>query len=334
MHDSAGRLGISVPATLTCDPAKRERYASDTYYIEASDQLTESGHELEEFAFRHATLLLKPDAVVSRGLEPAIDWLGENGFCVVAAERTRLSRTMLRALWYFQWNQATSHRRHLADLFAPTTDSLVLLVREKEPGDLPASVRLTELKGPAAPQKRVPGQLRHLLGRYTYLLNLAHTADEPVDVLRELGVYFGADQRDEVYASAMQGADQGGRARNLAAELYAETTPVDLSFDPAAARLDATFERALAAGELPAAVRAELDDVRAQPDAERYRRALRACRQHGVELDPWDTVIVGSAVFPMTRKGFAPVLRGIDANAWYRHVADLDVVPVFQAAQT
>lgn len=327
--DKTVRVGGSVPATLTCDPAKRELYASDTYYLEAFNQLVEGGHDPAEFAFRHATLLLKPDAVVTRGLEPAIDWLAENGFRIVSAERVRMTHTTLRALWYFQWNQATSHRGQLADLLASTSDSLVLLVREKDPADPPASVRLTELKGPTAPHARVPGQLRHLLGRHTYLLNLVHTADEPADVLRELGVYFGSNQRNEVYASAMRGADRSRRARALAAELYAGTTPVDLSFAPAAARLDAALERALVAGTLPAAVQAELDQ--AHGDAERYRRALRACRRHGVELDPWDTVIVGSTVFPMSREGSVPVLRAVDADAWSRHLAESNEVP--QVAQ-
>ena len=61
--------------------------------------------------------------------------------------------------------------------------------------DVPASVELTGLKGPTDPDARAPGQLRHLLGRYSYLLNLVHTPDEPADVLRELGAAEAAVER-------------------------------------------------------------------------------------------------------------------------------------------
>lgn len=200
-------FGDAISPALSCDPRKRTLFGSDTYFLESVEQLGTLTADVDGFLHRHAALLLKPDAVVSRQLPTTVDWLARNGFRIVAAERTRLTRTVVRSLWYFQWNLATPERRRLADLFTDSCDSVVLIVRQdadgaEAPPSAPASVVLTERKGPTDPRARVPGQLRHETGRYSYLLNLVHTPDEPADVARELGIYFDSGLRRRVYTSA------------------------------------------------------------------------------------------------------------------------------------
>ncbi|TDT97716.1 nucleoside diphosphate kinase [Streptomyces sp. 846.5] len=310
----APTYGIEVSPLLSRDPEKRRLYGADTYFQESFEQLDALTDDVAHFANRHAALLLKPDAVAARRLFPAIDWLVEQGFRIVAAEPTRLTRTMIRSLWYFQWNLATPYRRRLARLFLGSTDSLVLVVRpesESESGtDVPTSVRLTALKGPTDPDARVPGQLRHLLGRYSYLLNLVHTPDEPADVLRELAVHFDDERREQIYRSALSGRDCSERARMLADQLYAQCTPRDLDFEPAVDRLR----------------RVASEHPRLDPAAD-PRQLLEAAWSHGVELDPWDAVIVGSRVLPMRQEGRAPVLDGAGVDDWLRHLAELNAAP-------
>lgn len=295
--------GIPVPPLLTCHPEKQRLYGADTYYQESHEQLAALTDDVTGFAHRHAVLLLKPDAVVTRTLDGAVEWLAEQDFTIVGAAVTRLTRTMIRSLWYFQWNLATPYRRRLAALFLEDADALVLLVRADHPSDIPASVRLTRLKGPTDPEARVPGQLRHLLGRYSYLLNLVHTPDEPADVLRELAVHFDHEQRDGLFRSALAGEDRTRHALALADQLYADTKPRDLDFEPAAERL-----RAALSG------RPGLD-----PSAD-PRQLLEHAWEHGIDLDPWDTVIVGSKVLPMRQPGRAPVLDGAGVDDWRRHL--------------
>ncbi|MEU8689278.1 nucleoside-diphosphate kinase [Streptomyces sp. NPDC048665] len=298
--------GIEVSPLLACDPRKRRLYGADTYYQESFEQLDALTGDLTGFAHRHAALLLKPDAVVTRRLLPAVDWLADNGFRIVAAETTRLTRTMIRSLWFYQWNLATPERRRLARLFLHSTDSLVLLVRCERATDVPASVLLTELKGPTDPDARTPGQLRHLLGRYSYLLNLVHTPDEPADVLRELAVHFDDEQREEMFRSALAGKDRTARAVDLAELLHSRCAPRSLDFEPALARV----RSAVAAHAGP------------RPDAS-PRELLETAWRDGVALDPWDTVVVGSKVLPMRQPGRAPVLDGADAGTWRAHLAGL-----------
>jgi nucleoside diphosphate kinase len=295
--------GIPVSPLLTCHPDKQRLYGSDTYYQEGYEQLAALTDDITGFAHRHAALLLKPDAVVTRRLEAAVDWLTGRGFRIVGAEITRLTRTVIRSLWYFQWNLATPYRRRLAALFLEDADALVLLVRPDDDLDVPASVELTRLKGPTDPDARRPGQLRHVLGRYSYLLNLAHTADEPADVLRELAVHFDDTARDRLFRSALADEDRTADALELTGRLYAATKPRDLDFDPAVTRLRDAVSRHGGA------------DPAATP-----RRLLETAWERGTDLDPWDTVIVGSKVLPMRQPGRAPVLDGADADTWRRHL--------------
>ncbi|PZH05435.1 nucleoside-diphosphate kinase [Streptomyces sp. NTH33] len=298
--------GIAVPPLLTCHPAKQRLYGADTYYQEAHEHLAALTGDVPGFARHHAALLLKPDAVVARRLEAAVEWLAERDFRIVGAAVTRLTRTMIRALWYFQWNLATPHRRRLAALFLQDADALVLVVRPGHALDVPASVELTRLKGPTDPDARAPGQLRHLLGRYSYLLNLVHTPDEPADVLRELAVHFDDTERDRLFRSALAGEDRTAHALELTGRLYAATEPRALDFEPALERL----RRALSHRHGP--------DTAADP-----RRLLESAWDQGADLDPWDTVVVGSKVLPMRQPGRAPVLDGADAETWRRHLTAL-----------
>ncbi|MET8132444.1 nucleoside-diphosphate kinase [Streptomyces sp. NPDC005251] len=302
-HLAAPPHGIPVSPLLTCHPEKQRLYGADTYFQESHEQLAALTGDIIGFAHRHAVLLLKPDAVVARRLDAAVDWLTAQRFRIVGAAVTRLTRTMIRSLWYFQWNLATPYRRRLAALFLEDADALVLLVRPDDDLDLPASVELTRLKGPTDPDARRPGQLRHVLGRYSYLLNLAHTADEPADVLRELAVHFDDTARDRLFRSALAYEDRTACARGLTDRLYAATEPRDLDFDPAVARLRDIVARHGGA------------DPAADP-----RRLLQTAWERGIDLDPWDTVIVGSKVLPMRQPGRAPVLDGADAETWRRHL--------------
>ncbi|MFF2364277.1 nucleoside-diphosphate kinase [Streptomyces sp. NPDC058122] len=302
-HLAEPSYGIPVSPLLTCHPDKRRLYGADTYYQESHGQLAALTEDITGFAHRHALLLLKPDAVVARRLEAAADWLAGQGFRIVGAAVTRLTRTMIRSLWYFQWNLATPYRRRLAALFLEDADALVLLVRPVHDLDVPASVELTRLKGPTDPDARRPGQLRHLLGRYSYLLNLVHTPDEPADVLRELAVHFDEAERDRLFRSALADEDRTAHARQSAALLYAATERRDLDFDPAVTRLRDTAARHRGA------------DPSATP-----RTLLETAWRLGIDLDPWDTVIVGSKVLPMRQPGRAPVLDGADADTWRRHL--------------
>ncbi|GAB2675387.1 nucleoside-diphosphate kinase [Nocardia goodfellowii] len=284
---------------LTPSAAKVDAYAEDTYVQETVEHLVRLGIEPGGFAREHSLLLLKPDAMVARAVEPTLDWLGENGFQVVDAHRLAVNRHLVRAIWYFAWNIASAERRRLADLLVGMSDALVLVVRGTD-GELPVPVRLTAAKGPTDPSKRVPGELRYVLGRHNFLLNLVHSPDDPADVLREFSIFFDERTRARLLTRSVDGA---AVAAELAREIYAET--------PAR-----SFDRAEAMGQ----VRRGLADVGVPvapglSDAD-CARLLNEAWDAGYELDPWSVLVLGSYVLPM-RTGSGPqTLPPVTAATW------------------
>ena len=168
-------------------------------------------------------------------------------------------------------------------------------------GDVPTTVRLTDRKGPTAPAQRMPGELRHLLGGSTYLLNLVHSTDEPADVVRELGIYLDAVERAEAIARSRDGADRSAAARAIADELYA-TTPAR-SFDTAVAKR-AILEQADLRG-------LEVDSPRAA-----WAEAIERIWRTNQPVDEWDVLVVGAAVLPMRTPEGAQTLGGVDPSTW------------------
>ncbi|MEU4342776.1 nucleoside-diphosphate kinase [Nocardia sp. NPDC023852] len=292
-------------AALTPQPEKVDAYLGDTYLQETVDQLDHLGIDAGKFAREHSLLLLKPDAVVARAIEPTLQWLGENGFRVVSARRVLADRHLARALWYFTWNIASPERRRLADLLVRIADVLVLVVRGED-GDLPVPVRLTEAKGATDPRKRKPGELRYLLGRHSYLLNLVHSPDDPADVLRELAIYLDERSRATVLAQIATGADRASDAVAIARDLYAHVPARSFDRGDALERILRDLERA------GVSVPSEFDPT---ADAD-CARLLDAAWAEDRELDPWSVIVLGSHVLPM-RTGTQPqALRPVSAQEW------------------
>lgn len=316
---------MEVPVALSRDANKRARYAQDTYFQEGWDHLRQLCDDPAGFAHRHGLLLLKPDAVVTRSLLPALDWLVENGFRVVAARPVLMTPTRARSLWYFQWNAATAYRRRLADLCLTAAESMLLVVRYEGEPVLPTSVLVTDGKGPTEPADREPGQLRYLLGRFSYLLNLVHTTDEPADVARELAVCLDSGDRARVIAEANVGADRSGAARELALGLYATSTEQDLRFDPAARRLLAVAGRLAEDHGLTAAARSDLAAALRCDGHDALRAVLQAAWRHELDLPPWDVVVVGALVFPMKNRAHTNLVGTTTAADWIATPREADL---------
>lgn len=310
--------GPPFPDGLSHDADKRRYFGTDSYFLEAYEQLTEVTGDAVGFAVEHALLLLKPDAIASRSVGAVLDWVRSSGFRIVAAQRFRMTRGAVRAMWHYQLNRATPQRSRLADALCEASDSLVLLLSSPRSTGVPASVALSDVKGPADPALRRPGQLRARLGDFGFLLNLVHTSDEPADVLRELGILLHAEARRELVGQALPGTDRHDAAAALADRLYADVPAQDLRFAPAAGRLAAAAEQLLAAGRLPADVR---DSTRACLDATTGEAAswgplIELIWRSGLPLTGWDVTIVGCGSLPMSRPQYAQLLRGADRARW------------------
>ncbi|SHM43526.1 nucleoside diphosphate kinase [Cryptosporangium aurantiacum] len=308
VHLDSVVIPAPVDARLARSTGKRRLYSVDTYYRDSwEDLLRIGGSDAVGIAARHAFLLLKPDAVVRRRLVPALEWLTARGWRVVHARRFRVHRWAVRAFWQYQWNTASRDRREMADLYMSATDSLVLLLRAPHDDEW-ASTILTGDKGSSDPARCRPGQLRHTLGTLNQQLNLVHSADEPVDLVREVGICCTASERTAVYRALVDGVDAVDGALDLARRMEAEHEPLDLSLAGTVARLagrvDGTGERALLHRRLTGLLDGRPSD---------WRELITLADRAGVALSRWDRVVLGTYLLVPTLPGVVPLVP--DASA-------------------
>lgn len=306
-----------MPDGLTAHSSKAALYCVDTYFREAWEDLREvTGGRAADLARGHALLLLKPDAVVRRRLLPALDWLERHGWTVVSATAVRIERRAIRAMWQYQWNTATRDRRDLADRFMVRTDSLVLVLRPPAAAALEgtadgwATSALTRVKGPSEPAGCRPGQLRYDLGTLNQQLNLVHSADEPADLVRELGICHDAAERQLVLGRMAAENDDGAAARRLAAELGARHEPAALSladtFGALLRHVDGVAGARPEAAQLRAAVAAGL-----RGETVAWRDVVALAGRCGVPLTDWDVVVLGTSLLTPTLPGVVPLLPDV-----------------------
>ncbi|MFY1671987.1 nucleoside-diphosphate kinase [Plantactinospora sp. WMMB334] len=287
-----------IPAFLTTLPRKRSLYAVDTYFRESFEDLVAvGGGRIEEFCHDHALLLLKPDAVVSRRLGPALRWVLAYGFSIVWAATVTIDRHGVRALWQYGLNAASRDRRDAADLYVTACECLLLLLAL--PGrPQPASLVLSAAKGPADPVRCRPGQLRHDVGSFNYQLNLVHAADEPADLLRELAVLCNHETRATLYRrtlDASAGADRRSEAFALVDRLEAATPAVDLELDRTLEEL-ADAARTRMQGRPDAPARELLSAIARIRDrcSRDWRAVVRLADSSGTPVSRWQRIVLAT----------------------------------------
>lgn len=298
----AGQLtDVRIATGLSLLPAKRELFALDTHFREAWPDLEPARPLLH----RLALVVFKPDALVGRRIGPCLELLGEHGFRVAAARTFTYDRLSIRETWRYQFNIASRDRIDVVDVLLTVAPSLLVVLRDERPLDgCPASVRLGSLKGPSEPALRRAGQLRYELGVLTTLFNFVHTSDEPADIVRELGVLLGADERRQLAEELCGGHDRTAQALRMAAELEARHPAHDLDCAAALARLEAAPQEA----------------VRRSAQAARERRpgAWRELLAAIPMVDPWDALAVATATIDCNVPGLEPMVEGVAGDAWVR----------------
>jgi hypothetical protein len=242
----------------------------------------------------------------------------------VAAAVADLDRHTTRWLWLYRFNVASVDRVRLHDLVNTAGPALFLILRDDRhgPGDVPATVRLTDLKGPSRPARRRPDQLRSRLGVSDRLVNYVHTSDEPADLLRELGILVPPAERRGFFA-AIEAADSAP-TRWSAAQRRVETAlaPCDFDGDGALDRIRAHAEAALAQGpadedlERWRLVR-DLADVATRGDSSAARALWTNLRAGDTSVPRWDLVCLGSRTIDYDEPGVdVQTLGDAPPEAW------------------
>ncbi|ESX79413.1 nucleoside diphosphate kinase [Mesorhizobium sp. LSHC414A00] len=216
-------------------------FSTDLYFRECWVDFAEIFGAKTEQALQSLTLLsLKPDAVVGRRAEAIVDYVASRGFCPVATIPVSLNRHSIRELWRYDWNAFPVDRIEFSTLWYTSTDVLVFILEDLQAADgTPASGRLSPMKGGPDARLRAPDSLRTLLRPPNRILNFVHMADEPGDLVRELGIFFDRETRRELLTciAGRMGSSWIGEARSEIATLEARYPGHDLDLTASIQRL-------------------------------------------------------------------------------------------------
>ncbi|WP_328315959.1 nucleoside-diphosphate kinase [Streptomyces sp. NBC_00388] len=306
---------------LTRSPAKEDLYRRETYFREGlRDAEDVFGSEEPARILRDSALLmLKPDGLAAGKLAAVLGYLADHDFTVAAVEELRFGRFQWRELWRYQLTSATLDRLAVNDLLLGAGPALALLLRSGPRHELPATVRLSVLKGSATLEAQKPGTLRSLLGQPNRVLSYIHVADEPADLLRELGLLFEEPARRRLLAGLARGRLGPGDAEVRDRMLERFPAPGrSLSPDEALRRVTGVVgTAAAAAGESAAltAVRGRLDRMKNGERVE-WLPFLRDLETLGARPDRWDLAVLGTTHIVYDEPGHPKVLTNPDPQSW------------------
>lgn len=193
---------------ITRDEMKKRHFADEFFFRESVFDLHQTfGPGWHQAIAPIGLMLVRPDAIACRQGEKIVSIMEDEGFRCVAATELTIDRLTARSLWYYQWNETTLVRSVVADLLNQAGPSLMLLVRDLLPSSsgLQGCTRLSWFKGPSAPEQRAPWQIRSKIAARNHIFCALHTSDEPVDLVRELGILLDGEERRRI-CQALQGS--------------------------------------------------------------------------------------------------------------------------------
>lgn len=328
LPQSASKRGGPAPARdsawwlpLTVVKDKIVEYGREPAFRDAAAAVRGSaGENAGPILQRLAAITFKPEAVAGRRIPNALAFMRRHGFRPVAYRRVRLDQRRARTLWRFQWNVATADRLAVADLLMPACDSLwVAFWDETTPLAIPGTVRFRSLKGPAYPSVRKEGQLRYELGGTNRMMTFIHAADEPIDLIRELGTLFAPEIRPTLARalSVAEGVDATENLHRCLSALHTDVPSQDLDIDEVMRRLDTLITHRLAhapSRELHA-VRATLSQVRGGQILN-WASLEREFGQAGLDLPLWDRIQIGAQYIRHDRENAVCTIDEDGRSGW------------------
>jgi hypothetical protein len=324
------------PLALTSDPDKQRLYLLDPAYRSGHRSFHDALGDLSVL-HRRALAILRPDAFAFRRAHRIVEFLRAHDLVPIAWRPFRFSWHQVLDLWRYQLTKATDDRLGLGcELLTGEPSVLVLLAERRPAGGIPASVRLWSLKGAFDAQGRGRGTLRDALAVPHRMFGFLHTADEPIDLIREVGVLLSPSRRLEVLRRAEGARDRSPGLARFIAGRYARVPPLEWMTAPealgwlrarrgrgetAAADLCDRIEERLGGGPAPRPL-----------SFGSFYPALRDLRGPGASQDRWVLYMLAAHVLPLDRPGVPAILSSGRADRAAREWADRGAGPRAEAA--
>lgn len=210
---------------LTRDESKIVRYSEEFFFRESllNWQML-VGESWAETCATCALVVVRPEAILEKKVDTVISSVERRGFLLVAIEGVNLSPLTSRVLWAHQWNITTLDRAVLVDYVNSAAKSvLMVFIDTKAQSGLRGSTRLTYHKGTSLPHERRSNHIRSEIGAKNHIFCSIHAADEPIDVIREIGVLASRDQQASLINSVVE--MKRPDYRPLVEHIYASISP-------------------------------------------------------------------------------------------------------------
>ncbi len=261
-------LASELPRWLSCFPTKLAQYANDPHFCagwQALRAMDCDGTFPIELLWRMGSVLFKPDSILTRNATEGLRLLNENHASVRAIRILHFEPGLVRQFWQYSLGRLSDERIGVLGSLMMQTPSVYVLASIPESKDrIPGALQLTELKGDALPAKRKAHQLRCAMGPpQSVLFNFVHTADEPADVIRELGLLFSGANLRNLLLEARVGCDDALAHATITRVMEAcpsSTLDLQTAVNHVRSSLSETGETS-AAGVTMSAALAALDDV-------------------------------------------------------------------------
>lgn len=315
-------LGEHLPDWLSCFPEKLNCYAADDYFLRGWATLTEldrRGTFALERLWTLGSVLFKADTVLRGNGLRGIRFLQQHGFEIRAVREVAFPDQRVEQFWHYSLGRLSRERVELLKHLQRKSSSLYLIVESGGVGDrLPCSLRVTELKGQVELARRHTGCLRCAMGDpQSAFFNFVHTADEPCDLVREIGLLFDEAQRRDLILDAV--SDSNPDAEGLYRELMTRGPHSDLDFSQAVGRVSRQVRSAEGLSNT------ERDDFLAaanrlhQTGYTSWLRLRQSVLGRGIQVDDTDDMVIAAGLVVMKQKTITQRFPSCEARHWDAH---------------
>lgn len=306
--------------SLTRNPTKSHLYSREPFFREAYEDfqvvlVAQTGASL----LRHGLVVIKPEGLSLGVTSAVLDFYLANGFEVVAASPVTFTPVAWRALWTYQMTQASLDRLMVMDLMN-AGEGIALLLAARDPSGLPGAVRLTELKGPAKLEDQAENCLRRVIRQPNRVFTLVHTTDEPADLVRDCGIFFGPSARRALARAMLANRPTEGSLQQIARIRLADRRPRRIfDVDASRRRLQRAIDGRLAMLAVASPEFAALSKANECLSSERplrLRSFLATLSDTDVEVDPWDVAVVVSGIIAYDVPEGSKLIDNLGPVAW------------------
>jgi nucleoside diphosphate kinase len=313
---------LSLPEWLSCFPEKLKYYKADNDFLEGWASLTNlerQGLFSLERLWTLGSVLFKADTMLRGNGLRGISFLEEHGFQIRAVRAVSFSGERVDHLWRYSLGRLSNERVELLKRLQAISPSLYLIVEAAGNGSrLPCSLRVTELKGQVALDQRDERTIRYAMGEpQSAFFNFVHTADEPSDLVRELGLLFDRTERNRLIQEAVSGSKPD--AEGVYKALMARCSHSRLDFSGSIQKLR---ERVGSANVLSDGERADLSAAANRLRHTGYGSWLRLRHRlltRGVRIDEIDEIIIAANLIPLKQLRPVQPFPSCEARHWENH---------------